>query len=115
MYLLGHLRLDVAWCLGLFNDLLVHQLRLFSDFLHQGFVLGAEHLVLFDDVIASILDQFVVVFFDLLLDLSEVVLKAADDLLSFVLITHKDPLVVLLERLVIAWILTSQHLVLTHD
>ena len=42
------------------------------------------------------------VFFDLLLDLSEVVLKAADDLLSFVLLTLNYPLVVFLERLVLA-------------
>jgi hypothetical protein len=108
--LLGHIILDGGLLLLLLGDLVIHELALLVDLLDKGFILGAELGVLICHIL--LLSKALTVLADLMTDLGQVRFEIGYDILSLDLLGGDDPLMVLLERLVLVLILSGQYLIL---
>ena len=108
--LLGHIILDGGLLRLLLGDLVVHELALLVDLLDKGFILGAELRVLVCHIL--LLGEALTVLADLMTDLGQVRFEIGYDILSLDLLGGDDPLMVLLESLVLVLILSGQHLIL---
>jgi hypothetical protein len=108
--LLGHIILDGGLLLLLLGDLVIHELALLVDLLDKCFILGAELGVFVCHIL--LLGEALTVLADLMTDLGQVRFEIGYDILSLDLLGGDDPLMVLLERLVLVLILSGQYLIL---
>jgi len=108
--LLRHILLYRRLLLLLLDDLIVHQLALLVDLLDKRLILGAQLRVLVRHVL--LLGEALAVLADLMADLRQVRFEIGYDVLSLNLLGGDDPLVVVLESLVLVLILAGQHLIL---
>ena len=111
--LLGHIILDGGLLLLLLGDLVVHELAFLVDLLDKCLILGAELRVLVCHIL--LLGEALTVLADLMTNLGQVRFEIGYDILSLDLLGGDDPLMVLLQRLVLVLILSSQHLILVKD
>ena len=108
--LLCHILLYRRLLLLLLDDLVIHQLALLVDLLDKCLILRAQLRVLVRHVL--LLGEALAVLADLMADLRQVRFEIGYDVLSLDLLGCDDPLVVVLEGLVLVLILAGQHLIL---